>query len=63
MISYFLRKAEDILYECLLKISRPSKIVLIKKSNLGNLMDLIVFSLLSRMLQTFINAFISLKES
>ena len=63
MISYFLRKVENILYEGFLEISRPFKILLIKKSNLGNLLKLIVFSLLYRMLQTFINASISLKES
>ena len=63
MISYLLRKAEDILYEGFLEISRLSKVLLIKKFNLGNLLDLIVFSLLSRMLQTFINACISLEES
>ena len=63
MISYFLRKAEDILYEGFLKISRPSKILLIKKFNLGNLLELIVFSLLSKVHQTFINASISLEKS
>ena len=44
MRSYFLRKADEILYEGFLKMCRLSKILLIKKSNLGNLLDLSVFS-------------------
>ena len=63
MIPYFLRNSEDILYEGFLEISRPSKILLIKNYNFGNLLELIVFSLLSRMHQTFINASISLEKS
>ena len=63
MISYFLRNSEDILYEGFFEISRPSKILSIKKFTLGNLLELIVFSLLYRILQISINASISLKES
>ena len=63
MISYFLRNSEEIFYECFFEISRPSKILSIKKPTLGNLLELIVFSLLSRILQTSINASILLEES
>ena len=56
MRSYCLRNSEEILYKGFFKISRLSKILLIKKSTLGNLLDLIVFCLLSRILQIFINA-------
>ena len=63
MRSYFLHNSEEILYEGFFKISKLSKILLIKKSTFGNFLNLIVFSLLSRMLQTFINATISLEES
>ena len=63
MISYFSRNSENILYEGFFEISRPSKILSIKKFSLGNLLEQIVFSLLSRNLQTFINASISLEVS
>ena len=63
MISYFLRNFEELLYEGFFEISRPSKILSIKKSTLGNLLELIVFCLLFRILQTSINASISLEES
>ena len=46
MISYFSRNSEDILYEGFFEISRLSKILSI--NTLGNLLELIVFSSLSR---------------
>ena len=63
MISYFLRNASLILYEGCLGMSKFSKILLIKNSNLGNLLLVIIFNLLSTITQTSMNARVSLGDN
>ena len=59
MISYFLRNASLILYEGCLGMSKFSKTLLIKNSNLGNLLLVKLCSWFSTVVQMFINACIS----